>query len=112
MAAALLDHAAAGRVRVTSAGSQPADHLNPAVVRAMAEIGVDLSREYPQPLTADKPRTMACMDEGTAIDGEARALGPRVWHGSGAGSRHPVTVRYGPVRGTERARRICSRRRR
>jgi protein-tyrosine-phosphatase len=39
MAAALLDREAAGRVRVTSAGSQPASQLNPAVVQAMAEIG-------------------------------------------------------------------------
>ena len=54
MAAALLDHAAAGRVRVTSAGSQPADQPNPAVVQAMAEIGLDLSHEYPKPLTNDK----------------------------------------------------------
>jgi arsenate reductase (thioredoxin) len=68
MAAALLDHAAAGRVRVTSAGSQPADQLNPAVVRAMAEIGLDISREYPKPLTtgqvqaADVVITMGCGD--------------------------------------------------
>jgi arsenate reductase (thioredoxin) len=39
MAAALLDQHPAGRVRVTSAGSQPADQLNLAVVQAMAEIG-------------------------------------------------------------------------
>jgi len=68
MAAALLDHQAAGRVRVTSAGSQPADQLNPAVVRAMAEIGLDISREFPRPLTADQVRaadvviTMGCGD--------------------------------------------------
>ena len=68
MAAALLDHQAAGRVRVTSAGSQPADHLNPAVVQAMAEVGLDLSHEYPKPLTADKVQaadvviTMGCGD--------------------------------------------------
>jgi arsenate reductase (thioredoxin) len=68
MAAALLDHEAAGRVRVTSAGSQPADQLNPAVVRAMAEIGLDISRELPRPLTADKVQaadvviTMGCGD--------------------------------------------------
>jgi len=47
MAAALLDLAAAGRVRVTSAGSRPADQVNPAVLLAMAEIGLDLSHEYP-----------------------------------------------------------------
>jgi arsenate reductase (thioredoxin) len=54
MAAALLDHQAAGRVRVTSAGSQPADQLNPAVVQAMAEIGLDITHEFPKPLTSDK----------------------------------------------------------
>ena len=54
MAAALLDQQAAGRVQVTSAGSQPASELNPAVVQAMAEIGLDISREFPKPLTGDK----------------------------------------------------------
>jgi arsenate reductase (thioredoxin) len=68
MAAALLNHQAAGRVRVTSAGSQPASELNPAVVQAMAEIGLDLSHEYPKPLTdgkvqaADLVITMGCGD--------------------------------------------------
>jgi protein-tyrosine-phosphatase len=64
----MLDHQAAGRVRVTSAGSQPADQLNPAVVAAMAEIGLDISREYPKPLTTGKVQaadvviTMGCGD--------------------------------------------------
>src|SRR5215472_10862993 len=68
MAAALLDRQAAGRVRVTSAGSQPATQLNPAVVAAMAEIGLDISREFPKPLTSDKVQaadvviTMGCGD--------------------------------------------------
>jgi arsenate reductase len=68
MAAALLEHQAAGQVRVTSAGSQPASQLNPAVVAAMAEIGLDLSREYPKPLNtgqvkaADVVITMGCGD--------------------------------------------------
>jgi protein-tyrosine-phosphatase len=68
MAAALLDHQAAGRVRVTSAGSQPASQLNPAVVQAMAEIGLDISREFPKPLAtgqvqaADVVITMGCGD--------------------------------------------------
>jgi protein-tyrosine-phosphatase len=68
MAAALLDHQAAGRVRVTSAGSQPADQLNPAVVQAMAEIGLDISREIPKRLAtgnvqaADIVITMGCGD--------------------------------------------------
>ena len=76
MAAALLDHQAAGRVRVTSAGSQPADQLNPAVVQAMAEIGLDLSREYPKPLTADKVQaadvviTMGCGDACPVFPGK------------------------------------------
>ena len=54
MAAAILDQAAAGRVRVTSAGSQPASEINPAVVQAMAEVGLDLSQEFPKPLTGDQ----------------------------------------------------------
>jgi arsenate reductase len=68
MAAALLDHQAAGRVRVTSAGSQPASQLNPAVVQAMAELGLDISREFPKPLTTEKVQaadiviTMGCGD--------------------------------------------------
>jgi arsenate reductase len=68
MAAALLHREAAGRVRVTSAGSQPADRLNPAVVQAMAEIGLDISQEFPKPLTtqrvqaADVVITMGCGD--------------------------------------------------
>src|SRR5437867_3007303 len=51
MAAALLDHHAKGRVQVRSAGSDPAQALNPAVVAAMAEVGIDLSREFPKRLT-------------------------------------------------------------
>jgi protein-tyrosine-phosphatase len=54
MAAALLDHEAAGRVRVASAGSQPARELNPAVVAALAELGLDISREFPKRLTTDQ----------------------------------------------------------
>jgi arsenate reductase len=68
MAAALLDQAAAGRVLVTSAGSQPASEINPAVAVAMAEVGLDLSREFPKPLTGDQVQaadvviTMGCGD--------------------------------------------------
>lgn len=68
MAAALLDHHAHGRIRVTSAGSEPASELNHAVVVAMAEIGLDLSKESPKPLTdeiaakADILVTMGCGD--------------------------------------------------
>jgi arsenate reductase len=69
MAAALLDHHAMGRVIVRSAGSQPADQLNPAVVAAMAELGLDISKEFPKPLTdeavkaSDVVITMGCGDE-------------------------------------------------
>jgi arsenate reductase len=68
MAAALLDHAAGGRVHVRSAGSTPADQVNPAVVAVMAELGLDLSHEFPKPLTddvvqaADVVITMGCGD--------------------------------------------------
>jgi arsenate reductase len=76
MAAALLDREAAGRVRVTSAGSQPVSELNPAVVQAMAEVGLDLSRDYPKPLTDDKVQaadiviTMGCGDACTLYPGK------------------------------------------
>ncbi len=50
MAAALLHHHAAGAVRVTSAGSEPADQVNPAVREVTAEIGIDLSTEFPKKL--------------------------------------------------------------
>jgi arsenate reductase (thioredoxin) len=68
MAAALLDHYAAGRVTMRSAGSEPADRVNPDVVAAMAELGLDVSREFPKPLTgeavhaADVVITMGCGD--------------------------------------------------
>jgi arsenate reductase len=68
MAAALLEHLAAGRVSVRSAGSEPADAVNPDVVEAMAELGLDVSRERPKPLTgeaveaADVVITMGCGD--------------------------------------------------
>ena len=68
MAAALLDRRAGGAVRVRSAGSDPADRLNPAVVEAMSEVGLDISKEFPKPLTdevvkaADVVITMGCGD--------------------------------------------------
>jgi arsenate reductase len=68
MAAALLDHHAKGKVHVRSAGSEPTDQINPAVLAAMDEWGIDLSREFPKPLTdefvqaADAVITMGCGD--------------------------------------------------
>lgn len=64
----LLDHRAGGRVVVRSAGSAQADTVNPAVVEVMAELGLDISREFPKPLTDDAARasdvviTMGCGD--------------------------------------------------
>lgn len=68
MAAALLAHHAEGKVVVRSAGSAPADEVNPAVVASMAEIGLDVSKEFPKPLTTDSVEasdvviTMGCGD--------------------------------------------------
>ena len=68
MAAALLERHAMGRVHVRSAGSEPASHLNPNVVEAMSELGLDVSKEFPKPLTdevvraADVVITMGCGD--------------------------------------------------
>lgn len=64
----LLDHYAAGRVDVRSAGSEPASELNPSVVAVLEERGLDASREFPKPLTdtdarsADVVVTMGCGD--------------------------------------------------
>ncbi len=68
MAAALLDHRARGRVHVRSAGSEPGERINPAVVDALAELGIDVEKEFPKPLTdevvraADAVITMGCGD--------------------------------------------------
>jgi arsenate reductase (thioredoxin) len=76
MAAALLDHHAKGRVVVRSAGSAPADSINPAVVAAMGELGLDLSREFPKPLTteaveaSDVVITMGCGDACPVFPGK------------------------------------------
>jgi protein-tyrosine-phosphatase len=76
MAAALLDHHAAGRVLVRSAGSAPADTINPAVLEAMAELGLDLSSAYPKPVTtevvqaSDVVITMGCGDACPVFPGK------------------------------------------
>ncbi|GAU71056.1 arsenate reductase [Streptomyces sp. NBRC 110611] len=68
MAAAFLTHLAGDRIEVRSAGSAPADAVNPAVVAAMTEIGIDISAEVPRVLTTDAVRasdvvvTMGCGD--------------------------------------------------
>ncbi|TAM67804.1 MAG: ArsR family transcriptional regulator [Microbacteriaceae bacterium] len=68
IAAAILKHLAGDRVRVRTAGSEPADAVRPTVVTALDEIGVSLAGEYPKPLTdevvraADVVITMGCGD--------------------------------------------------
>jgi arsenate reductase len=62
MAAALLERHARGRVLVRSAGSTPADEVNPAVVRAMAEVGIDVSLTDDAVRDADVVITMGCGD--------------------------------------------------
>ncbi|WP_435850268.1 arsenate reductase ArsC [Streptomyces massasporeus] len=57
MAAAFLTHLAGERVQVRSAGSAPAATVNPAVVEAMAEVGVDVSAEVPKVLTGEAVQT-------------------------------------------------------
>ena len=75
MAAALLEHHARGRVRVRSAGSEPADARNPSVVEAMTERGIDLTAERPKRLTdeavraADVVVTMGCGDACPVLPG-------------------------------------------
>jgi len=76
MAAALLERRAGGRVRVRSAGSAPAEQINPAVVAAMAELDIDISSERPKRLTddsvsrADVVVTMGCGDACPVFPGK------------------------------------------
>jgi arsenate reductase len=68
MAAAFLTHLSQGAVEVRSAGSEPADRVNPAAVAAMAEVGIDIAAEQPKILTTDAVKssdvviTMGCGD--------------------------------------------------
>jgi arsenate reductase len=76
MAAALMDRAAQGRVLVRSAGSIPASEIHPAVRDVMAEIGIDVSQEFPKRLTdevvqaADVVITMGCGDACPVFPGK------------------------------------------
>lgn len=76
MAAAWLAHLAGDRVEVRSAGSAPADTVNPAVVEAMKEVGIDLAAESPKVLTVDAVRasdvcvTMGCGDACPVFPGK------------------------------------------
>ena len=76
MAAGLLNHHAKGSVVVRSAGSAPADTINPAVVEAMSELGIDIRQEFPKPLTTEAVQasdvviTMGCGDACPVFPGK------------------------------------------
>ncbi|MGY9064579.1 arsenate reductase ArsC [Streptomyces murinus] len=76
MAAAFLTHLAGDHVQVRSAGSAPADTVNPAVVAAMAESGIDISSEIPKVLTVEAVQssdvviTMGCGDTCPVFPGK------------------------------------------
>jgi protein-tyrosine-phosphatase len=76
MAAALLEHYAAGRVDVRSAGSEPAPAVNPAVLTVMDEAGIDLATRVPRLLAvsdveaADVVVTMGCGDACPVFPGK------------------------------------------
>jgi protein-tyrosine-phosphatase len=76
MAAAFLTHLAGDRVEVRSAGSTPADEVNPAVVEAMREAGIDISAETPKVLTVEAVQasdvviTMGCGDACPVFPGK------------------------------------------
>ncbi|MEU5138474.1 arsenate reductase ArsC [Streptomyces sp. NPDC021139] len=76
MAAAWLTHLAGDRVEVRSAGSNPGEHVNPAAVEAMREVGVDISAEVPKMLTVDAVKesdvcvTMGCGDTCPVFPGK------------------------------------------
>ena len=76
MAAGLVELRSRGRIHVRSAGSDPGEEINPAVIQAMDEIGVDMSEEFPKPLTdevvraADVVITMGCGDACPVFPGK------------------------------------------
>ncbi|MGW1793183.1 arsenate reductase ArsC [Streptomyces tubercidicus] len=76
MAAAFLTYLAGDRVQVRSAGSAPADAVNPSVVAAMAEVGIDVSAEVPKVLTVEAVQasdvviTMGCGDTCPVFPGK------------------------------------------
>ena len=76
MAAAWLTHLAGDRVEVRSAGSAPADTVNPAAVEAMKEVGIDMSAETPKILTVEAVQasdvciTMGCGDTCPVFPGK------------------------------------------
>ena len=77
MAAGFLAHLAGDRIEVRSAGSAPANQVNPAAVEAMAELGIDISAESPKILTVDAVQasdvviTMGCGDTCPVFPGKS-----------------------------------------
>ena len=104
MAALLTSQLGHGRVHVRSAGSDPADRVNPLVVEAMAELGLDMSREFPKPLrnevvrAADVVITMGCGDTCPIYPGK-RYEDWDLPDPAGAGSVEEVRVIRDAIRG-------------
>ncbi len=77
MAAVLTGALSGGRVRVCSGGTAPGSEIHPVVVQAMAELGIDMSREFPKALTDEAVRTsavvitMGCGDACHVLPGQA-----------------------------------------
>ncbi|WP_420879542.1 arsenate reductase ArsC [Rhodococcus sp. (in: high G+C Gram-positive bacteria)] len=77
MAAGFLAHLAGDRIEVRSAGSAPADQVNPAAVEAMAEVGIDISAQSPKVLdvgavqASDVVITMGCGDTCPVFPGKS-----------------------------------------
>ena len=104
MAAAFLTHLSHGAVEVRSAGSQPADEVNPAAVQAMAEVGIDITTEQPKVLTtqavhdSDVVITMGCGDACPVVPGKSY----RDWQLTDPAGKGVEAVR--PIRDDIRAR--------
>jgi arsenate reductase (thioredoxin) len=97
MAAAFLTHLSQGAVDVRSAGSEPADRVNPAAVPAMAEVGIDVAAEQPKILTneavkaSDVAIAMSCGDTCPFYPRQAlRRLGTQKPAGKGVDAIRPI----------------------
>jgi arsenate reductase len=104
MAAGFLTHLADGAIEVRSAGSAPAEHLNPAAIEAMAEVGIDITAQAPKILTSDAVQssdvviTMGCGDTCPVFPG----ISYRDWDLEDPAGKGVVAVR--PIRDEIRAR--------
>src|SRR5699024_8515298 len=108
MAAAFLTHLSAGQIEVRSAGSAPAETVNPAAVAAMNEVGIDMSAEVPKILTTEAVKesdvviTMGCGDTCPVLPGERYEdweLGAPAGHGADAvrALRDEIRTRIEPL---------------